>query len=530
MKTISTFILLFILLNVLASCDSPQEQADQLNESREYGAEDATLEENRAEETAHDNSDTALTSLEREVNVLITDGNTIGPEHYAALNTRLEKLRGKRYDENALKDLEQKIAQLNPDKQDAIDFREVKRQIEELYDDKLIIGDDRAAQYAQQLDAFENKGIAVSELRTKLQSLTHNEKIKTKGRQNPAVAKDFEIIDQLPECNNQTLTVSPVDLNELSYGISPLGNINPPGHTLPTPHLYFHLSARGASTRMVSLKSPGDVHIIEISSSHDDLGGIEEYNIGFALCKEVYGYFKHVKGLSQELKQAMENATCNEANYNPGGRCSKRMVYAVAAGTVIGEVGHKQGNFDFGAYDYRVKLNYVNPASYGDITAEGFGRPRLLSGICPLDLYKEPTKSQIYAKVNGNNNPKCGNLMQDIPGTLQGSWFADGGRADLEWEKHLTFAYDNENPALAIIAVAGIIGDPLRREFTPASSGQSNRKFSEVRTDGKIYCYDTSNSGKLIVQLNSETEIKIESQSGSCSAQNSFTNPILYHR
>src|SRR5215510_6450023 len=45
----------------------------------------------------------------------------------------------------------------------------------------------------------------------------------------------------LPHCTDApSFDRSPVDLAQVT-GVVPLGNVNPPGHTFPTPHMYFYL-------------------------------------------------------------------------------------------------------------------------------------------------------------------------------------------------------------------------------------------------------------------------------------------------
>jgi hypothetical protein len=67
----------------------------------------------------------------------------------------------------------------------------------------------------------------------------------------------------------------------------------------------------------------------------------------------------------------------------------------VPAGTILGSVGDLQGNFDFGAFDYRTNLAYVNPGRYGDPEASGLARSRSLSIVCPLDLYDDETRGSL---------------------------------------------------------------------------------------------------------------------------------------
>jgi len=84
--------------------------------------------------------------------------------------------------------------------------------------------------------------------------------------------------------------------------------------------------------------------------------------------------------------------------------------------------------------------------------------------------------------------------------------------------------------------------------FTPAHSGTTDREFSEITADGKIYCYQGSQEGfsgsnvdkngnpienrtpKYLLQLIDDTHIKVESQIGACSANEKFSNPVIYER
>src|SRR5262245_2996759 len=57
-------------------------------------------------------------------------------------------------------------------------------------------------------------------------------------------------------------TVSPLDLSKTPI-ITPLGNLNPPGHVLPTDHVYFYqvnfdLWPRPTATEMLPVVAPAD--------------------------------------------------------------------------------------------------------------------------------------------------------------------------------------------------------------------------------------------------------------------------------
>src|SRR5712672_3030835 len=63
----------------------------------------------------------------------------------------------------------------------------------------------------------------------------------------------------LATCGPATLlTVTPMDLSDIRE-IAPLGNLNPPGHTFPTDHIYFYAAA-GPSVPIVA---PGAIRITQ---------------------------------------------------------------------------------------------------------------------------------------------------------------------------------------------------------------------------------------------------------------------------
>ena len=479
-----------------------------------------------------ENADDLYRILKHEVDVIISDDMRIGSDHYQRLVAKLDKLEETRIPGTSTNEIRSKIEQIKNQnvlgiKQQATAPKstDIEREINVLYDSGNIIGPEHYSRLKSELEKLEQQKYDVVGLRQKLDKL--NPSLIDANKTTPLSATqafDKKVFDTLPSCTGQKFTAAPVDIDEL-YEISPLGSIGVPGHTLPTPHMYFHISAGGASTKTVPLRAPADAYIISVTESE----GGKDYSMAFGLCKDIFGYYNHIKELSNEIKAALDKAECVQFAHNPGNLCVKDVQYKVNAGTLLGYVGGLQGNFDLGAYDYRIKLGYVNQASYGDLSATGLGRPRLLSVVCPIDLFEENVKSQLYSKIKRQAEPRCGNVMQDIKGALQGSWFYSDGRADLEWAKHLSFVYDNNEPSIAIVAVAGTISEPIKWTFTPQSFGTKNRKFSDVIADKNVYCYEGS-SGRIIVQLTSDTELKIEYQNGYCSGNYQFVNPFMYHR
>jgi len=76
-------------------------------------------------------------------------------------------------------------------------------------------------------------------------------------------------------------------------------------------------------------------------------------------------------------------------------------------------------------------------------------------------------------------------------------------------------------------------------QFIPKNNGQINREFSQVTSDGNIYCYqgasvirnfETVPLGKVIVQMTDDESLQIEYQSDNCTGDETFSDPAVYRR
>lgn len=352
-----------------------------------------------------------------------------------------------------------------------------------------------------------------------------------------------------PSCpSGSVFTVPPVAPGDF-ISVTPLGNLNPPDHTIPTDHIYIVIKQNNnidpAAAKIV--RAPGDITITRVS--HDvakKQGAVfsDDYAIDFTPCKEVRINFGHVNTISDELKAAFEQArpSCDSHVPQQGDEytyCVTDMSYPVKAGVALGTAGGGTATgLDIQAVDKRSpKLTYANPKRY---------RSDAFYFVCPLDLFETQVKESLYAKlgngmVNRTIEPLCGQVAQDVPGTAQGNWITGGGDLDSPetWSKTIALVHDNFDPAIGIASIGGAIGDAQQIAFRPKRSGAINREFSEVKPDGNIYCYfSDANSGsgfsnasnRLLIELTSETSLKAEVQTDSCSDSVLFSKPTTYER
>lgn len=368
-----------------------------------------------------------------------------------------------------------------------------------------------------QEETFEENSVEEDHASVEESSEDNEEEALIPYRNSPEIPSELER-QSLPDCEGLAFTVAPVDLQEV-YSIAPLGNIAPPGHTFPTEHSYMHLQTGGESTELYALYSPADVSITSISRGSGYTQDPYDYTIYFALCKDVIGYYNHVKELSPALEKIESSGNCREQGSNY--RYCENALDLVPAGELMGKVGRLQGNFDFGLIDLRENLAFVNPDRYGE---------RSLHIQCAYDYYETGLREELYALLVGGD---CGKTMFDVAGTLQGNWFYADAQADSgsDWDKYLSFVYDNEDPTLAVVSIGGVISDAMTIEFTPQNKGTLNRDFADVEVDGTIYCYEsTLQEGSVLVELQDEETLLIEYQNSACTGDYSFSKAYTYER
>jgi len=333
-------------------------------------------------------------SLEQNIDVLLERGNMIGARHYDELEAAVDILEKNGEDVSVLRE---KLARLDvasrlgegpneeisevEDLQEPVEIEqeidsaqesELDNEIYKLEENLNILikdgnrmGPSHFDELSDRIRDLENKGVSTEDivrLSDKLSSLlipdtqteTSNQEENGPNRGDPEIPNQEEM-QQLPECNNIFFSEPFVDLSKVNE-ISPLGNIGPPGHTFPTEHTYLHLSTGGLNTKTIPLYAPADVYITHVSSRYElPEDDPEDHVIWFALCKDIIGYFNHVKSLSDEMNSILKDIECEKWGSNPGNSCPKNLLYKIDAGTLLGQVGRMQGNFDFGVMDLSKK-------------------------------------------------------------------------------------------------------------------------------------------------------------------------------
>ncbi len=275
--------------------------------------------------------------------------------------------------------------------------------------------------------------------------------------------------------------VSPIDVQEIRF-ITPLGNLNPPGHTVPSDHIYFYFvnpdscPCDVARPRLVVAPAPGVVQYI--IAGQDD-------KIGVQMNEKLSYYLDHVKLLPE---------------IHPGQQ--------IAAGQSLGTTSGLSFAIDVGISDLNITLTgFVNPARYYDT---------MLHAVGALKCYDEPLRAQLYSFVHRSGTDKDGKIDFDQAGKLVGNWFLLGLPLDKSmsaegWPKQLAFVYDMYEPTAARISIGGTLS--MTGVYAIGISEPDPSTISTASGLQKYTLYDRQRTfplGTMYVRMLADDQIKVE--------------------
>jgi hypothetical protein len=218
------------------------------------------------------------------------------------------------------------------------------------------------------------------------------------------------------------LTVPPLHLDEFTE-IVPLGNLNPPGHTFPSDHIYFYLVDH-RKPHAVFAPAAGEVDWVLDTGRKDD---------------------KVVVKVTPTFRYYLGHVTLDLAVRR--GRMLK-------AGEQVGTFSGQAFALDLGLINEAVtRTGFVNPKRYP---------PDTVHADSPLTYFPEPLRTTLYGRVHRSGHDKDGKIDYDVRGRLVGNWFLEGlGERESAmpgaWGKHLAFVRDVHEPTEVRIAIGGTL-------------------------------------------------------------------------
>ena len=286
--------------------------------------------------------------------------------------------------------------------------------------------------------------------------------------------------------------------------IIPLGQMNPPGHTFPTDHIYWVLNG---SAKPVYAPTGGKILYIGEPSAYGD----SDIRIGVTSTMSYYlGHIFISEGL--------------------------QVGDIVLSGDQIGTSGNTSC-VDFGVINKDIDNGFIN-TKYPVVT---------LYGDKPLSYYVEPLRTQLYALVKPAQRTEepvyigtvtDGEFALDQLGTLCGNWLLEGCLTDgwYEWTDTLAFGYDvfytnqirigigTYSNAFAIKNTDSPI-DP--KEVSVASGTVAYYLYNANNTSAGVPTGDRT--GLMMVQMLSDTRIRLEIFEDTTSTSREFTSTASYY-
>ncbi len=270
-------------------------------------------------------------------------------------------------------------------------------------------------------------------------------------------------------------TRSPVDTMYI-LSATPLGNINPPGHTFPTDHIYFYLE--GPDYVPIYSIAGGTISHLRYNEGSDD------YSIEIEFSPSCSYYFDHV---------------ANPPAYIAEG-------YGLEESIMLGYCETGRGAFDLGVIDYDVINGFILPERYLE---------KILHCANPYLYFTDSVRNILYQKNRRTKEPRGGTIAYDKDGMLSGNWFLEGIALDilnatyLYQDYQLTFAYDMWDPDAILIAAGGTLA--LAPFYSGVVGNAPDPKYVSVYTGPVKYEFTSYiSNGTLLVQMVEDRKIKVE--------------------
>jgi hypothetical protein len=274
----------------------------------------------------------------------------------------------------------------------------------------------------------------------------------------------------------------PLDLSTIRQ-IVPLGNLNPPGHTLPTDHIYVNNRALGGPpVPQQTVFAPGEGTVQYIIRQG------AESKIGIAAGSSIY-YLDHIQ-LDPSIHEGVR----------------------VTAGQALGLTGTIAYGIDLGVINNQLTVPFANPARYSSES---------LHGDAPLTYFDEPLRTELYALVSTIGSNKDGKFNYDAVGRLAGNWFLEGlspaeSANPAAWPQHLAFVYDNYDPAAIRVSIGGTLALVGAFAVQPGAidpkdvSAASGPIVYELYVAGGPGGPSGPRAGTMIVQMLEETRLRAD--------------------
>jgi hypothetical protein len=347
------------------------------------------------------------------------------------------------------------------------------------------------------------------------------------------------LIASLKSCGSDAVfTAWPVDEGKVE-AILPLGGVRPTADVFPLDAVSFLLPLQAGSETAgeeTDVMAPGKVWVSTIiATEHVSASStFVEYGLRFSPCKELQGSVTHLQSIHTKLADRLVGRLTWESGDDVDARCSSMASggeelltcevdtnLAFNAGVVLGTAGGREGerSLNMALFDARAApLVYANASRVeaSDLDLDDF------HAVCPIDAFAADVRDAMRARLGSAEaartvEPICGTVDQDRPGNAQGKWYLLG-TPNVPQDPHLALVHDNVDPGIAVFSMGTSLAELAGKvlTFSPKDAGLVNRDFSQVASDGQVYCYEglanAPDQTILLVQMPTSVRLTAEVQ------------------
>lgn len=293
-------------------------------------------------------------------------------------------------------------------------------------------------------------------------------------------------------------TVSPIALDSFAL-VTPLGSLNPPGHTLPTAHAYMYVVdfdrrpiVRDTIPRTVYVPATGTVEFLMQPTGGDA-------KVQLRVTHDFSYFIDHVR-----LRAPLAVGT------------------VLHAGDVLG-VTNPGAALDLGALDRRVTHpGLLNPRRYPEPS---------LHAATPWRYFVEPLRTQLYAKQRRHPAaPPDARIDFGVAGRLAGDWFHESVPNSSEasgpagWPRTLAFVYDYYDPTAVRIAIGGTIATPGVWAIPADAPRPASVSVATGMVAYRLLYTDArdAQAGLMLVRMLADDRIRVQVLAGSQATDGAF--------
>ena len=320
------------------------------------------------------------------------------------------------------------------------------------------------------------------------------------------------------DCGAGVFSTLPVPVSAI-LAATPIGNMGPPVHTIPTDHVGFYITGTG-----VPLSAPGALRVTTVRKTRyltsPFRAGQSDYAIYATVCRDVTINLGHITTVVSKIEsQTGTNCqTYSTVDETVEACLNDHADISFTAGEAIGTVGGPTaGAFDMGVYDSSHSNGFVNAFRFSSMTN---------TAICPYDPFAPALRNQIDAVIGepgrfaSGESPRCGTMAVDVAGTARGVWVLQSDPVNQSGNEtnfavlapHPLFPQSGQTFSIGLPSLNVSASSPLLK-FPVVDSGRVNRPFRDVTSDGLIYCYvanSATSTSSVFIRLDAGPVLNIQ--------------------